>query len=251
MATGQTPIYLLPYPLSTDPVDVHGDIFELSDRLEDVIGGLSSLPSQSGNNGKFLTTNGSVASWATVSSYSAPTLGTQSIASGTTYTNINDLTINSTTIPSSVTLVSTSATQTLTNKTLTAPVFISPEERISVSANSATISVDFDAITQGVLFFTNDASGNWTLNVRGNSGTTLNAVLATSDSITIAFLVKQGTTAYYQTALTIDGSAQTVKWQGGTAPSAGNANSIDVYTYTIIKTAANTYTILGSQTKFA
>ena len=44
----------------------------------------------------------------------------------------------------------------------------------------------------------------------------------------------------------------TPKWQGGTAPSAGNASSIDVYVYTIIKTAATpTYTVLGSQTQFA
>lgn len=43
----------------------------------------------------------------TTSSYSAPTLGSQTIASGTTYTNIDGLTINSTTIPSSKTLVVT------------------------------------------------------------------------------------------------------------------------------------------------
>jgi hypothetical protein len=55
---------------------------------------------------------------ATTSVYTAPTLGTQSIASGTTYTNINDLTINSTVIPSSKTLVDTVATQTLVAKTL-------------------------------------------------------------------------------------------------------------------------------------
>jgi hypothetical protein len=58
-------------------------------------------------------------------------------------------------------------------------------------------------------------------------------------------------TAYYPTGFTIDGSAVTPKWLGGTAPSSGNINSVDAYVYTIIKTAASTYTVLASQNKFA
>jgi hypothetical protein len=41
-----------------------------------------------------------------------------------------------------------------------------------------------------------------------------------------------------------------VKWSGGTAPTGGNANSVDVYTYTIIKTANSTYTVLANQTQY-
>ena len=55
---------------------------------------------------------------ANTTSYSAPTLGSQTIASGTTYTNIDGLTLNSTTIPTSKTLVDINSSQTLTNKTL-------------------------------------------------------------------------------------------------------------------------------------
>jgi hypothetical protein len=82
-----------------------------------------SLPSQTGNSGKYLTTDGSTASWGTVSSYSAPTLGSTSIASGSTVTNIAGLTINSTTIPTSATLLTsggalgTPSSGTLTNAT--------------------------------------------------------------------------------------------------------------------------------------
>ena len=47
-----------------------------------------SLPSQTGNSGKYLTTDGSTASWGTVSGFSAPTLGSTSIASGSTTTTI-------------------------------------------------------------------------------------------------------------------------------------------------------------------
>jgi len=70
-------------------------------------------------------------------------------------------------------------------------------------------------------------------------------------SMTIAFLVTNGATAYYNSAVQIDGSAVTPKWQGGTAPAAGNASSVDTYVYTVIKTAASTFTVLASQTKFA
>jgi hypothetical protein len=138
-----------------------------------------------------------------------------------------------------------------TSPVLTTPILKSPEERLTVSATAAASTVQFDALTQGVLYYTTNASGNWTLNVRGDSGTTLNASLATGDSITIVFLATQGSTAYYSNAFTIDGSAVTPKYITGTAFSAGNASSIDSYVYTIIKTGSATYTVLASQTKFA
>jgi hypothetical protein len=134
-----------------------------------------------------------------------------------------------------------------TTPTLTGPIVISPEERTTVSATAATGTVNFDASTQGILYYTTNASGNWTLNVRAASGITLDSILAVGDAITVNFLVTNGSTAYYQTAFNIDGSAVTPKYSGGTAPASGNASSIDVYTYTIIKTAATpTYTVFGA-----
>ena len=131
--------------------------------------------------------------------------------------------------------------------TLTSPIVISPEERTTISATAATGTVNFDAVTQGVLYYTTNASANWTLNVRGSSGATLDSILTTGDAITVSFLVTNGSTAYYQTAFNIDGSAVTPKYSGGTAPASGNASSIDVYTYTIVKTAATpTYTVFGA-----
>lgn len=126
-------------------------------------------------------------------------------------------------------------------------VLVAPEERTTVSATAATGTVAFDALTQGVLYYTTDASGNWTLNIRGNSTTTLNSILSVGDSITVSFLVTNGATARYQTGFQIDGNAVTPKWSGGTAPSSGNASSIDAYSFTIIKTAATpTYTVFGA-----
>ena len=138
-----------------------------------------------------------------------------------------------------------------TSPVLTTPILKSPEERLTVAATAATGTVNYDALTQGVLYYTSNASANWTLNVRGDGSTTLNDSLATNDSITIVFLVTQGATAYYGSALTIDGSAVTPKYITGTAFSAGNASSIDSYVYTIIKTGSATFTVLASQTKFA
>lgn len=143
-------------------------------------------------------------------------------------------------------------TETLTNKTLTSPlvntgVFRSPEERWTVSAVTANTTVNFDALTQGALYYTNVASSNWTLNVRGDGSTTLNSILAVGDAITVSFLVTNGATARYQTAFQIDASTSAVSWSGGTAPAAGNASSVDAYSFTIVKTAATpTYTVFGA-----
>ena len=124
-------------------------------------------------------------------------------------------------------------------------------EKATVSGSALTGTVAFNWLDGAVVLYTANASANWTLNVRGNGSTTLNSSLATNDSITLAVLATQGSTAYYQSAMQIDGSSVTPKWAGGTAPTAGNANSIDVYTFTIIKTASATFTVLASQTKFA
>lgn len=135
---------------------------------------------------------------------------------------------------------------------LTSPVVVSPEERTTVSATAATGTINYDALTQAILYYTTNASANFTLNIRGNSTTTLNSILAVGDSITVVFMNTNGATPYYPTVYQIDGSAVTPKWQGGSAPAAGNASSIDAYTLTIIKTAATpTYTVFGTQTKFA
>jgi hypothetical protein len=128
---------------------------------------------------------------------------------------------------------------------------IGAAEITTVSATASTGTINFDALTQSVLYYTTNASGNFTINVRGNSGTSLNTLMATGDNLTVAFLCTNGSTAYYNSAFQIDGNAVTPKWQGGTAPTTGNASSIDVYVYSIIKTGSAAFTVLASQTKFA
>ena len=123
-------------------------------------------------------------------------------------------------------------------------------EPATVSATAATGTINYDVCTQSVLYYTTNASANWTVNFRGSSTTSLNTIMSVNDTMTVAFLVTQGATPYYNNAVTVDGASVTPKYQGGTAWTAGNASGIDVYTYTIIKTAAATFTVLASQTQF-
>jgi hypothetical protein len=199
------------------------------------------------------------------------TVGGNFVVSGTaTLSTTTTGPINGTTIPSSKTLVVTTDIGTSvqafdadTAKTDVAQTFTAKQtfgtttkieevlEKITVSATAATGTINFDALTQGALYYTTDASGNWTLNVRGDSGTSLDTVMATGESLTVVFLVTQGSTAYYNSAFQIDGNAVTPKWQGGSAPTEGTASGVDVYTYAIVKTGSATFTVFASVVDFA
>ena len=196
------------------------------------------------------------------------TLGSTALSLGATTTSVSGLTLSSPTIstitntgtitlPTSTdTLVGRATTDTLTNKTLTSPVINGGSvtallESANTVASAATGTINFDVITSSVWYYTTSASANFTLNFRGNSGTTLNTLLANNQAVTCVFINTNGATPYYASAITIDGTSVTPKWQTGTAPTAGNASALDVYSYTIYKTASATYTILASQTKFA
>jgi len=124
-------------------------------------------------------------------------------------------------------------------------------ETATISATAATGTINYDVTTQSVLYFTSNASGNFTVNFRGSSGTSLNTVMTTGESMSVTFLVTNGATAYYNSAVQVDGSSVTPKYQGGTAPTSGNASSIDSYTYVLIKTGSAAFTVLATQTKFA
>jgi len=124
-------------------------------------------------------------------------------------------------------------------------------ETATVSATAATGTINYDITTQSVLYYTSNASANWTVNFRASSGTSLNTALSTGQSTTVAFLVTQGSTAYYNNVVQVDGttSGVTTRWIGG-APTAGNASGIDSYRYLIIKTGSATFTVLASVTQF-
>lgn len=116
---------------------------------------------------------------------------------------------------------------------------------------STSGTINFDVNAQAVQFFTANQTANRTINFRGDSSNTLNDTLAIGQSVTVAVLATQGSTAYYLNTYQVDGSAATVKWNGGNAPDEGTASGVDAYTFTIIKTASATYTILASKSDFS
>ena len=180
-------------------------------------------------------------------------------------------------------VASTSTAQTLTNKTITyadntltgvagtgaantftakqtlsgsttalAELLTNASEVVTVSATAATGTIAYYTTTQSVLYYTSNASANWTINLTGASTpVTLDTLLSTGQCITLVFMVTQGATAYYNNVVQVDGttSGVTTKWLNG-APTAGNVSGIDVYTYTVIKTGSATFTVLASQAAF-
>jgi hypothetical protein len=124
-------------------------------------------------------------------------------------------------------------------------------ETASIVASPATGTINIDFSTNPTVYYTANATNDWTLNVRGTSGVTLNDTLATGQIATVTFLATIGATQKRPTVFQVDGSAVTPKWMGGTAPTIGNASSIDAYTLAIIKTGSAAFTMLASQTRFA
>ena len=163
---------------------------------------------------------------------SAATAGSDYVAPGT-----------ATTFTATQTFNGTSSTASLKETNIIEPA--------SVSGTAPTATTNFYINSGAVQYITANNANNWTLNFAFSSGTSLNSAMATNDSLSCTLITTNTTTAYYPSAFTIDGTSVTPKWQGGTAPTSGNASSIDSYTFVIIKTASATYTVLASQTKFA
>jgi hypothetical protein len=123
------------------------------------------------------------------------------------------------------------------------------EEDINVVASAATGTINFDVSTASIWYYTSNATANHTLNFRYSSSVSLNTALPVGDTITLVWLNTNGSTAYYPNTIQIDGTTVTPKVPA--AITAGNASAIDAYSFTIIKTASATYTVLETQTKFA
>ena len=192
------------------------------------------------------------------------TLGSTALSLGSTTTSVSGLTLSSPTIgtisntgtitlPTSTdTLVGRATTDTLTNKTLTTPalngaVFNWPVESWYINATAFAGYTAYLQTNGGVHYLTTASTANGTLNMTAASGVTLNSIMTTGQAITFSLLITN-TTAYYANAYQVDGttSGVTVKWSGGTAPSAGNASAVDIYSFTILKTGNAAFTVLAA-----
>lgn len=151
------------------------------------------------------------------------------------------------------TATSFTATQTFTGSTsVPAEIVRNIVEPVTVSATAATGTIALYPSTQSVLYYTSNASANFTVNLTWSSGTSMNTALSVGQAVTVVFMVTNGATAYYNNVVQVDGTTTgvTTKWQGGAAIAAGNINSIDIYTYTVIKTGSATFTVLASQARY-
>ena len=127
-------------------------------------------------------------------------------------------------------------------------------EKATVTASAPAATTHFNVASQAVQYYTTNTANSFVINVRGDASTTLNSIMAVGQSVSLALMVTCSSTTHYATSIQIDGVTTnvTTKWQGGITPASGNSSSIDVYTLTVIKTAATpAYTVLGTQTKFA
>lgn len=197
------------------------------------------------------------------------TLGNAAIGLGNTTTTVGNLNLGNvlitsvaTTFPNSflanstatlgnATLTLGSATTSVGNLALNNATIENIQEPANITATAANATINIDILSNVVVYCTANATGNFTVNFRGNSGTTFNNAVPANVSVSATLVTTQGATAYYNSLVQVDGSTVTPKWQGGTAPTSGNANATDTYVYVVMKSAANAYTILASQTKFA
>lgn len=146
----------------------------------------------------------------------------------------------------------TLASATITGANLTTPASIVAQyEKITVTGSAPSATTNFDVITQAVQYFTSNATADFVLNIRGNSSTSLNSVMNTGQAVTVVVLVSVGSTAYIANTIQVDGSTITTKWVNGASPTSSYTSGVVAYTLTVIKTASATWTVLGSQTRFA
>jgi len=233
--------------------------FPLAGIAVQTLDGLSDVVISSAASGQVLLYNGT--NW--VNTTETGDVSAVSAGTGITVTNgtgpIPSVAVDDTLV------ATTSNTMTLSNKTLTSPTVNTPtisggtlvesvvrglEEDVNVVTGTAvTGTVNFDLATASVWYYTANAGANHTLNFRHSSSTSLNDVLATGDAITAVWLNTNGGIAYYPNVIQIDGTTVTPKVPA--AITSGNASSIDAYSFTIIKTASATFTVLETQTKFA
>jgi hypothetical protein len=202
-----------------------------------------------GSNGRVLTANSATATgleWATpaVTLTNSVTLEGKSISLGS-----NTVTGTISQFNAAVTdadFATLAGNEILSNKELR-----SPTEITNIVASAATGTIPIYSETSTIWYYTSNATANHTLNFRRSVSATLDSVLSVGESITMIWMNTNGSTPYYPNVIQIDGSTVTPKWSGGTAPSAGNASSIDVYAFNILKTASATFVVLGSQSRFA
>lgn len=122
-------------------------------------------------------------------------------------------------------------------------------ESVDVISSGASGTINIDAYNNAIKYYNANSTADWTFNIRGDGGNAFD--LPVGQSATFVVFIKNGSTPYRPTAFQIDGTSITPKWLGGTAPTSGNANSVDIYTLTAVKLTTSTYELFADQAKAA
>ena len=118
-------------------------------------------------------------------------------------------------------------------------------EEVKVTAGKLSDNTNIDLEDGMVHLFTTAESTTSTPNLRWNSSTALNTKVDTGESISVTIITTANASGF-SAQLTIDGSAVTENWVGGSAPDAGGSSGVDIHAYTIIKTASATWTVIAN-----
>ena len=164
--------------------------------------------------------------------------------------NGKELKHNTASLLSSTTLGSTVVNSSLTSVGTLAGLDLAGllTEHVTVTAGKLSDAANLDLANGNVFLFTTAESTTATPNLRYDSSTTLNSKMAVGDVVTVVLITTANASAYCA-QLTIDGAAVTENWVGGSAPSDGGSSGVDIHSYTIIKTASATWTVIGNQSK--
>ena len=127
--------------------------------------------------------------------------------------------------------------------------FIGPLRERMVT-NSTPIDSDPNVnIDQGLIHYRTGNLGGTTNAVNITSSVGINTVMATGDVMTVTVLHAVNSASSYINNVNIEGNSQTEFWIGNTPPSAGGTSNLDLYSFTVMKVASNTYTIIANVQK--
>lgn len=182
------------------------------------------LPAQTGNEGKYLSTNGSETGWVSPAAAGLPSVvGIQGK------------------------FLSTNGSEIFWSNNIQA-LF----EKVGLIGSAPPAVAALDVSTNAVKYYIVATTAPFTVNIISSGSEALGSILEVGRSITSALIVNCGNSAHYVQDVQIDGTTAgvTVKWQGAITPGSGSANFLDVYTFTVIRTSLSEYTVLASQTRF-
>lgn len=132
-------------------------------------------------------------------------------------------------------LTTTVATLTAATTNIVATNVAEAVVDVTISTNVATLDY-----TTGLVAFIGTAPGaNFTVNLT-------NAPATNGQALSVVLFVTQGATGYIPSAFQVAGSAQTIKWLGGSAPTpTSSAGKIDVFSFTLIR-RSSAWTVLAT-----